>query len=677
MSFLANRPIIVRIIVIAMIPFLAATALALGSLNQSWSAYRTSEAVEQRIATAQEIGGLVHELQKERGMSAGFTASEGRKFSDALPAQRERTDRMMTRLRSHAVGDSQVNAALDLFHDITLMRDRVNAREAAVPEIARFYTAGITQLLEAMTPGSDMETRPEVLAALDAYTSLSYAKEKAGLERAMGATGFGAGRFAPEIYDNFVGLRAEQDVYLDRFRIHASTAAKGRLATIMAEEDAQAVFAMRQLASMAGAPGSSTVDAEVWWDRITGKIDALKSVEDAVGLELAGLAQADRARAETALLSEALLVALIGFIALAATVIVSRSISNPLQSLETATHRLSSGDYDADIDVAETRDEVGRLAASIRSFRDQLRDAEAARMAHAREREENLRLVETRSRKVDDLTGRFDADMAGALTVFADSVDTLLASAAELDTRASEASERSMRVASASQQTNTNVQIVASATEELSLSIEEIVTQVSRGSQSMADATEQARIANTDMKSLDQAAREIDAVVKLIADIAEQTNVLALNATIEASRAGSEGAGFAVVATEVRALAEQTAQATRQIAATVAEVVDKSDRAARGMDRIAQMLHDVEQTGTAMSAALEQQGAAARNIAQSVQEAASGVEQVDANIVEIERSSASARDQVQTVIGAARLFSDRANTVRGSVGDFLSSIKAA
>ena len=240
---------------------------------------------------------------------------------------------------------------------------------------------------------------------------------------------------------------------------------------------------------------------------------------------------------------------------------------------------MASGDYETEVGVAETLDEIGSLAASTRLFRQQLLAGEQAREAYARARDDNLRLVESRARKVDELTGRFDADMSGALTIFADSVQTLMFAAEELDTKASETSERSVRVASASQQTNTNVQIVASATEELSLSIEEIVGQVSRAS--------------------------------------------------------------------------------------------------RGMDRIALTLHDVEQAATAMSAALEQQGAAARNIARSVQEAASGVEQVDANIAQIEESSARARDQVQSVIGAATLFSERAGSVRGSVDEFLSSIKAA
>ena len=578
MTFLANKPIAVRIALIALVPLLAAALLAYGRITDGFSAVSVSENAEHSVAVAKDIGNLVHELQKERGMSAGYVASAGAKFAEALPKQQQTTDRLFQSLQEETAGNPELAAALHTFDDIALMRERTASQEASVGEVARFYTSGIGLLIDSMNTSGDAGSDPEIGRMFAAYTAISRAKEKAGLERAMGASGFGAGQFAPDIYDRFIGLRAEQEVYLADFSANADQAAKGALARVLASEDAQAVFTMREAARQ-GLASAQGVDAELWWARTTGRIDALKTVEDAVGEELALAAAAKRSAANGALLGNSALVALACLLTLAATFLVSRSITRPLHKLESATARMASGDYETEVGVAETRDEIGSLAASTRLFRQQLLAGEQAREAYARARDDNLRLVESRARKVDELTGRFDADMSGALTIFADSVQTLMFAAEELDTKASETSERSVRVASASQQTNTNVQIVASATEELSLSIEELVGQVSRAS--------------------------------------------------------------------------------------------------RGMDRIALTLQDVEQAATAMSAALEQQGAAARNIARSVQEAASGVEQVDANIAQIEESSARARDQVQSVIGAATLFSERAGSVRSSVDEFLSSIKAA
>ncbi len=57
--------------------------------------YQTSTEMGKVLELAQvapEISAVVHEMQKERGMSAGFIASKGDKFAQQLPAQRKATD---------------------------------------------------------------------------------------------------------------------------------------------------------------------------------------------------------------------------------------------------------------------------------------------------------------------------------------------------------------------------------------------------------------------------------------------------------------------------------------------------------------------------------------------------------------------------------------------------------
>ncbi|MBE9535658.1 MAG: nitrate- and nitrite sensing domain-containing protein, partial [Proteobacteria bacterium] len=49
---------------------------------------------------AVNISALVHELQKERGATAGFLGSKGAKFVTELPAQRKLTDEKITALNS-------------------------------------------------------------------------------------------------------------------------------------------------------------------------------------------------------------------------------------------------------------------------------------------------------------------------------------------------------------------------------------------------------------------------------------------------------------------------------------------------------------------------------------------------------------------------------------------------
>ena len=56
------------------------------------------------VAVATRVGALAHELQKERGMSAGFIGSKGVNFATELPAKRETTEKARRDLASVLTG---------------------------------------------------------------------------------------------------------------------------------------------------------------------------------------------------------------------------------------------------------------------------------------------------------------------------------------------------------------------------------------------------------------------------------------------------------------------------------------------------------------------------------------------------------------------------------------------
>ncbi len=96
-------------------------------------------------------------------------------------------------------------------------------------------------------------------------------------------------------------------------------------------------------------------------------------------------------------------------------------------------------------------------------------------------------------------------------------------------------------VATASEETSSNVQSVASATEEMAASVTEIGRQVRDSNKIASEAVAQAERTDARMAQLSLAASRIGDVTMLISTIAGQTNLLALNATIEAARAGEAG----------------------------------------------------------------------------------------------------------------------------------------
>jgi len=82
---------------IAIVPL--AVALLFYGVTVIHDKLSTQQAMVQAEATVElavAMGNLVHELQKERGMSAGFLSSHGKKFAARLPQQRQLVDQRLT-----------------------------------------------------------------------------------------------------------------------------------------------------------------------------------------------------------------------------------------------------------------------------------------------------------------------------------------------------------------------------------------------------------------------------------------------------------------------------------------------------------------------------------------------------------------------------------------------------
>ncbi len=91
-----------QLLVMLSLPLLALVAYATitvwGAMRELRSVHLSTAAVEAAIASSQ----LIHEQQKQRGLSGGFLASRGEQFGPQLASQRELTNRRLDGLRSVA-----------------------------------------------------------------------------------------------------------------------------------------------------------------------------------------------------------------------------------------------------------------------------------------------------------------------------------------------------------------------------------------------------------------------------------------------------------------------------------------------------------------------------------------------------------------------------------------------
>ncbi|CAO3437212.1 methyl-accepting chemotaxis protein [Azospirillum endophyticum] len=357
----------------------------------------------------------------------------------------------------------------------------------------------------------------------------------------------------------------------------------------------------------------------------------------------------------------------------AALLLVRLQITGPLGRLTNAMQALEAGRLDVAVDVAERRDEIGRMTQAVRMFREH---ALAVRRLED-EKEEAARRAEADKRHaLDALADRFAADVGSVVDLVAGEVGRMNGAALQLAGAASQVTGQSGTANRAAGQASGNVQAVAAAAEELSVSIREISQRVLQSSSVTGRAAEMAQRTNEGVAELRDAAGRVGTVVDMIQAIARQTNLLALNATIEASRAGEAGKGFAVVASEVKNLASQTAKATEEIAIQIEGIQNETVKAAGAIQTIAGIIGEVNVISTSIAAAVEQQSTATADITRHVLQAADGTRDVLRTITEV-TTAAAAVDQATTEISrATETLSTQSDGLQSRVRLFLTELRA-
>jgi methyl-accepting chemotaxis protein len=501
---------------------------------------------------------LVHELQKERGMSAGFIGSKGSEFVSELKNQRTLTDKEVNSLKSFMVDidyQQQINKTMQqLFNDLgqlQTIRQQVDTLSITLPKALRYYTANNLLILDLNGHlASELEETKSGERFLILY-NIAYAKEQAGIERAVLNNVFASGDFTPALMTRFIELLTKQQTYIKSAYTVASSDFKEVLNRFVESKESREVQRYRDIAK--NNMNGFNVEPNDWFKAATARIDKLKITEQTLLDEATIYAQGKVSTRLFVIVFESLVLILMLAVAYA---VFSTIRLRALQSFE-INRFMKKVDLEKDLtDKVEliTEDELGKIAKLI-----------------------NITFTNIRT---DFISFQENAHQIG------------------------EATEQAACATEQSKANLTRLQLeissIASATEEMSASIKSVMEHMlvaSDGAETAAKETvngeeavkismqgisqtavEVARVGNT-ITELNSRVNDILGMVDVIKSVADQTNLLALNAAIEAARAGEQGRGFAVVADEVRTLAKRTQQSTQEISDVVDVLKNSSQKA--------------------------------------------------------------------------------------------------
>lgn len=370
-----------QIFTIIAIPLVGLSVVSGIGLKGAFDDLSETNHVEASLGAADVISALVHELQVERGYSAAFVGSEGRNFADVLPDQRARVDELL--IEFEVVHDliaadypDHVSTIDQDLKQLPSLRDAVSSLDITVPELAGTYTHMIKDSL-ALTDVTFADIHLGSIALAGAsYVSLSEGKEAAGIERAMGAVGFGSGTFAPNGFRKFVAAGAKQTFALMQAELYATEAMPGLSFDQFSE--ATAVEELRQIAFSSVESGDlAGVSGADWFATSTAWIEQLRAVEVEMLESIHTLNAKEHQYAVAREITFGVSASLSLLLSLSVAYFITRRFGKHVVQLNDSMSRVARKDFDIDIATVSVKSEIGDLSRALDTMRTDLQAADA------------------------------------------------------------------------------------------------------------------------------------------------------------------------------------------------------------------------------------------------------------------------------------------------------------
>ncbi|MEL7022934.1 MAG: methyl-accepting chemotaxis protein [Pseudomonadota bacterium] len=330
----------------------------------------TRSAAEQQILfteIAAAAGAVVHETQKERGLTSGALGANGSDFRAKLPAQRIIRDEALAALNEVSAeipADALppqvydlLNRALSFTDQLANMRERVDNNTVSRADAVAFYVEVVGTYLRLVGNMPRLSEERELANLGEAYTAHLRIKEASGIERNVLSEVFARDEMNQALRDELLNLTSIQNSYRDELLARLNGDIKSRISSEFDSGSITDAESMRRLALNSDTARNFGIAPIDWFTIQSEKLNQLRNIETQIVEELAALAEAERAGAADGM-RKALTIGLLALLTVVFAIawnsykfrVLQRDLGADASYLNEVLDALGHGDFSMDLD---------------------------------------------------------------------------------------------------------------------------------------------------------------------------------------------------------------------------------------------------------------------------------------------------------------------------------------
>jgi len=251
--------------------------------------------LQKSCASLTKLGDFIHQLQKERGMSNIYLASNRKRFSSQLKQQISLTEQTQTQfyhsIKTTFITDNADTGHTRLYNLITHslqsldalpnLRVQIANQKVSPVHATQSYTQLIAYLLNIILEAADGASDPRVTRLLVAYFNFMQGKEYAGQERACGAQAFASSKFTVEQKQQLAHFVQQQHHSFTFFNEYADDHVLKCYRSLTDHPVNKQVDQLRGLLQNLDDENAQPLSqlSEVWYEVTTTRIDIMHKIE--------------------------------------------------------------------------------------------------------------------------------------------------------------------------------------------------------------------------------------------------------------------------------------------------------------------------------------------------------------------------------------------------------------